>query len=542
MPAVQTQSSSINIPRPMARRFFGLISGRAWSVILIGLGIRIWVGLHSVIINPDGALYIHQAMAMYYKNWNSLKTCTLPFISAYPFLIAGGYYVIHDWILSARLISLVFGMAMLIPLYLIVKEWVREDCAILTLSVFAVTPVLVSNSVELVRDPICWFFLSAGTFAVIHQTTRRSPWRLLIASICFLTAAWARIEAILYLPITLGYLSYDRKNTKATDILFFLSPLLAILFFSIAGLMFSGLAFSDLHRGKEIAGKFIEPIRQYLLLADSLKSMVWSSPNLSMEFFLPEVRNLIWLIALGTVLNRFLEAFFYPFVVFYILGFSGIRRHRSDARLHYLLVLSAVGLALLYLHTLQTWMLYYRFFGIVMIPAAVFCAFGMERLLDILPRKLMVQSSTVFWLIFLLIIGVSLPKNLKSSDSDKSVFVHIGETIFRNCPDASDIRIASSRHTQIWISFYANFHLPKTPPCPLDPANCWESYPDDPEQFKNRLRQNKQKFVLWEEKHWPFHNFGLSDSPVSHTYQELGRWYHRDTGNMILYAVRETDD
>ena len=362
---------------PIVRQVFSQISAKAWLVILTGLGLRLWVCLHTVIINPDGALYIHQAMALYFKNWNSLKTCGLSFLSSYPVLIAGGYYLIHDWILSARLISLFFGTALLVPLYLMLKEWVREDSAILGLLVFAVTPVLVSNSVELVRDPICWFFLCAGTFAVIRQATTHSPWLLLVSSLCFLAAIWARIEAVLFLAVTLGYLLCFQNNRRTINILIFLSPLLAIAFFSIAGLMISGLSFNDLHRGHEIAGKFIEPIRQYQKMAESLKDLVWSSPNPFMEFFLPEARNLIWLIALGTLLNRFLEAFFYPFVVFYIIGLSGIHRKiRSDSRLLYLAILTVSGLALLYMHTLQTWMLYYRFFGIVMIPSAILCAFG----------------------------------------------------------------------------------------------------------------------------------------------------------------------
>ncbi|MFH0994706.1 MAG: glycosyltransferase family 39 protein [Pseudomonadota bacterium] len=535
---------------PIVRQFFLQISAKAWLVILTGLGLRLWVGLHTMIINPDGALYIHQAMALYFKNWNSLKTCGLTFLSSYPVLIAGGYYLVHDWILSARLISLFFGTAMLVPLYLMLKEWVREDSAILGLLVFAVTPVLVSNSVELVRDPICWFFLCAGAFAVIRQATTHSPWLLLVSSLCFLAAIWARIEAVLFLAVTLGYLCFQ-KNRRTINILTYLSPLLAIMFFSIAGLMISGLSFNDLHRGHEIAGKFIESIRQYQKMAESIKDLAWSSPNPFMEFFLPEARNMIWLIAFGTLLNRFLEAFFYPFVVFYIVGLSGIRcKIRSDSRLLYLAILTISSLALLYMHTLATWMLYYRFFGIVMIPSAILCAFGMERLLEILPRRLSVQPATVFLAIFLLIIGVSLPKNLKSPDMDKSVFIRIGETVFQNTPasfspfggDLSGARIATSRHTQIWISFYANIHFPGAAPCPLDPAHCLESFPDDPDQFKDRLRQNRQNFVLWEEKHWPFHSFTLSDPAVFKTYKELGRWYHRDTGNMILYAVGNTSE
>ena len=528
---------------PIVRHVISRIPAKAWLVILTGLGLRLWACFHTVIVNPDGALYIHQAMALYYKNWNSLKTCGLTSLSSYPVLIAGGYYLIHDWVLSARLISLIFSSALLVPLYLMIKEWVRQDCTILTLLVFAVTPVLVSSSTELVRDPICWFFLCTGVFAIIRREATHSRWLLLVSSLCFLAAIWARIDAVLFLVVTLGYLLLEKKNPKSLNILIFLSPLIAIGFISAAGLMLSGLSFISLHRGHEIIGKFIEPIRQYQRLAESLRSLVWSSPNLYVEYFLPEARNQIWLIAFGTVLNRFLEAFFYPFVVFYFIGLRGIHEKiRSDTRLLYPVFLTIACLALLYMHTLQTWMLYYRFFAIVMIPGAVFCAFGLEKLLEILPKRLHAQPATVFWVIFLLIIGVSLPKNLKSADPDNSVFIQIGETVFQNAPESTGIRIATSRHTQIWISFYANLHHHETPPCPNDPDNFLESFPDDPEQFLDHLRQNRQDFVLWEEKHWPFHNFTLSAPVDIKTYKELGRWNHPDTGKMILYAVSlETD-
>jgi len=104
---------------PYIRMAFSQISAKAWLVILTGLGLRLWFCLHSAIINLDGTIYIHQAMALYFRDWNSLKTCGLSFFSSYPVLIAGGYYLVHDWILSARLISLFFGTAMLVPLYLI---------------------------------------------------------------------------------------------------------------------------------------------------------------------------------------------------------------------------------------------------------------------------------------------------------------------------------------------------------------------------------------------------------------------------------------
>ena len=210
------------------------------------------------------------------------------------------------------------------------------------------------------------------------------------------------------------------------------------------------------------------------------------------------------------------------------------------SRLLYLAILTVSGLALLYLQIFHTWMLYYRFFGIVMIPGAIFCAFGLEKLLDTLPKRLAVQPTTVFLTILVLIFSVCLPKNLKSPEPDKLVFIQIGETVSRNHPESTVARVATSSQTQRWISFYANIHHPEVTPCPLDLTDCWESFPDDPDLFYDRLRQNKLDFILWEEKYWPFQNFTLSDPAGFKVYKELGRWYHRDTGKMILYAVRDT--
>ena len=86
MPATRSSIILHENVSPFEKAGPGGISAKAWLVILIGLGLRLWVCLHTVIVNPDGALYIHQAMALYFKNWNSLKTCGLTFLSSYPVL------------------------------------------------------------------------------------------------------------------------------------------------------------------------------------------------------------------------------------------------------------------------------------------------------------------------------------------------------------------------------------------------------------------------------------------------------------------------
>ena len=524
--------------------FSSRFSAAAWLVILTGFLLRIWVCLHTAIVNPDGFLYIHQAMSLYYRNWKSLKTCGLTFISSYPLMIAGGYALIHDWILSARLISLFFGTALLISLYLILRNLVQEKIAVLALLVSAVTPVLVSNSVELVRDPIGWFFMSAGVLAVVHPPAAASSrkWLLLISSVCFMLAAWARIEAVLYIAITLIYLVFFASDRKISHILFFLLPLAAIVLLSVGGLVISRVSFSDLYRGHDLIPNLIGPVIQYRKLTAALENMQWSSSYPTMKFFLPEARNTIWLIAFGTVLNRFLEAFFYPYALLYIIGLSGIfQKLRSDTRLIYLTLLAGSGLALMYMHTLQTWMLYYRFFGIVLIPGAIFCAFGIEKLLRWSSRSLHVRPLVAFWLVFFVILAASLPKNIKAPDPDKIVFPQIGNAIYEHSHGSADIQVATSCSTQRIISFYANIRAPGLIPCPLDTTNCWESFPDDPEQFYALLRQRHIHYLLWEEKNWPLHRFSFAEPSLSGKYTRIGKWFQTDTGEMILYEVNPSD-
>ena len=296
------------------------------------------------------------------------------------------------------------------------------------------------------------------------------------------------------------------------NILIFLSPLLAIVFFSLAGLMISGLSFNELHRGHEIAGKFIEPIRQYQNMAESLKSLAWSSPNPFMEYFLPEVRNLIWLIALGTLLNRFLEAFFYPFVVFYMIGLG---RNSSQNPIGFKAVISGVLT--------------------VIRPCTALCAHpsDLDAVLPVFWNRDDPQRHSL-----------RLGTGKASGDTPQTAACSAGDCFlgdlsadYRCQPSQKPEIVRTRTNRYLSRSVKPFFRMPRhhtgmpgsqhpatrrygslftpififTEPHPVRSilTNCLESFPDDPDQFKDHLRQNRQNFVLWEEKHWPFHSFTL---------------------------------
>ena len=137
---------------------------------------------------------------------------------------------------------------------------------------------------------------------------------------------------------------------------------------------------------------------------------------------------------------------------------------------------------------------------------------------------------------FLIVIS-ALPKNLQKRGADKIVFRQIAEVIANREQSSRVIEISSSRHTHRWISFYTNLGY-KGAPCP-EPHHkqIWGEYANDYGKLLRHLKESGVKYFLWEEKHWLIPTFQVNESPYGRNFKELGRWYHHDTGQMILFAV-----
>ena len=519
-----------------ASRFF---SPACILILVAGLALRLFLAANTVIVNPDGILYIHQARAIYYGQWQNLTSCGLSFISGYPFLIAGMHFLISDWIWSARLVSILLGWLTLIPLYGILRQFLTETGGLLCLLMFALMPALVSNSAEVVREPMMWCFGVTGLYLIILYLKSGQNRLPVVACICFLLASWARMEGILLILSTIAYFLIWHKPDRIRAIFWFVLPGL------FAGLMVWGciwtldLSVQQTIRGNEMAKKGISVLRSYENLRTELKQVIQqdtATPVLSR--LLAELRNSIWLVALATLINRILEAFFYPFLIFFLVGLKDVRKRlKNTPGLIYLVFFCVMDLILLYFHTIETWMIYYRFLGLVMFASAVLAGFGLDRIQKLLIElfSLTPKRALIFTILAILVAG--LPKNLIAPDSDKRVFVDIGNAIAeRHHPDTA-VAVATSQYTQQWIAFYANPDA-SVGLCPKDKDAQWEQFPNHPLYFYIFSRQKQIRYVLWEERNWPDHFFSVDHLVNSRFFQIIGTWHHPDTGNMILFEVK----
>lgn len=516
------------------------LPGMFFLIFLLGILVRLFVFVNTFIINPDGALYIHQARAIYYGEWENLTTCSgMSYLSIYPFFIAGAYTIFHNWIIAAKSISFFFGIITLVPAYLILRRFFDEKISALSTLTFSLIPVFVCGSADIIKGPIYWFFLTMGLYFFINQVNEHK-YRLSLFLCClsFLIAASTRIESILFIIVSCLFLVAVRQEKRIEKLAFFVLPVVIFLIFVFFGSLFYGFSIKGIFRINEVIDKLSMSIFEYKHLRVILAELINHPPAGVSRFFFEIVRNLVWLIALGTVFVYIVKVFFYPFFLIFITGIGGIRlRIREDRRILYLVSLSLSSMILLYFHILQTWMISRRFLMLFVLPSLIFLGFGLEKITGFLKSRFKLNSRMSLVIVCLFILLSGLAKDLRPREFDKLVFKEIGKFIAEREGISEVIQVVSSLHTVRWISFYSNLYYPGSP-CPQPYNSFTEIIGINYKQFVNNLRIRGMKYFLWEEKHFLRDQFDFIKHYNTDDFEEIRSWEHRDTGKLILFRVK----
>jgi len=505
-------------------------------IILLGFSIRLFSFFYTYIINPDGVLYIHQARALYYGLRDSILTCSMGYLSNYSILIALAYKIFGDWEVAAKSVSLFFGTITLAPLYFLLKSFFRKEITLIATLVFALIPVFVDKSVDAVRDPVYWFFSVLGLYLFVTQIEKRNYLYLILSSLSFLMATWARIEAILFVFVSLIYIPIVSKDGKIARTSVFVIPVVLVLVLGMFGMMVLDISVSDFHRGFEITTKISAPVIEYKNLRQILEVFMHQPLDHNLPAFLHKTRNLVWLIALGTLVRYAVKAYFYPFFFVFIAGLGGLwGRIKEDRRVLYLTSLAFFASLLLYMHVLQTWMMFNRFLAIFIIPSFVFVGFGLEKIDHFLRSRFNLKPVAALSIACFLTLVFTLPANLKPREADKLVFKRIGELIAEREGNSQVIPIVAP-HSIRWISFYANLKY-KGAPCPQENYDVDNIIGKNYGEFIQNLKRRGIRYVLWEEKHWPKERPYSIGSVKKKDLVKVGVWSHPDTGSLILFEV-----
>ena len=148
-------------PPPFNRNSAAALAG----VLLVALAVRLVVWKHHPIVSVDGTTYIR--LARHLLGGPFIDTQQPP---GYPALIAIVLsFVSGNGVLAARVVDLVFGVALLVPFFLLLRSAFGLLSATLGSIVLALTPLMIRYSVTTMSEAPYTFFIVLAVLAAWHR-------------------------------------------------------------------------------------------------------------------------------------------------------------------------------------------------------------------------------------------------------------------------------------------------------------------------------------------------------------------------------------
>ena len=135
-------------PRPAKRGFL--------ATLIVAAAIRVYLLWQYYCISSDGVVYLRAAGEFYRGDIAAGLSSVYP--PGYPLLVAAVYPLIGEWELAGQLVSLLFGVLVLFPLYWIFAELFGEKVALFACLLAAISPLLALYSVHVRSESTYIFF------------------------------------------------------------------------------------------------------------------------------------------------------------------------------------------------------------------------------------------------------------------------------------------------------------------------------------------------------------------------------------------------
>ncbi len=534
----------INYLRGAVKRFedkFNTVSPEViWFalVILIAAAVRGISWANTPMITNDGVVYIGQAKAIFYGQWEVIAECHgFKLLSLYPFLIAGLFSIVQDWVFAGKAVNFAFSLASIVFLYLLLRQFFDYKISALAAIIVGVSPFFVSASVNVLRDPGYWFFSLLGLYLFTVFIKDNNRLFLLLSSFFFLLATWQRIEASLFFVVSFCYLLCKYRDIRKS--LIFLSPAIIVFIIVLLGAYFKDASVDELHRVDDLFHKLLGSFSGYFTVRSELKELakgIDGTTHFALKYFLPEARMNMWLIAFGTLINKVLEALLYLFFIPSVIGLARVKKIKEDPRLIYFMLLVASSFVALYLSIFQHWVLQSRYVALFILPSIVFAGVGLEAIVSWCGVRLKLKEPLFVFILACVMVFSALPKNIQDQHPGKNVFKEIGEYLVKKeSGNQQEIIVSASIATQRYVSFYANLNYEGAMCHEANAQTSWELLTNYDSSFIRQLKERNIKYLLWTEKTWSNNNVNINK--YRKYLKELSKWKSSFTGQMILFEV-----
>jgi len=292
-------------------------------IICISLTLKAFLLVSESVVNNDGLLYIAAAQKFaegYFSEGISIYPMPL-----YPLLIAIVHFLIPNWVTAGTVISVVFVVFTLIPLYFTTNELFNRKAAFWACLAYAIAPVPNRLADSVIRDPGFIFCMAWTVFFALRAIQSQRIIFFAAAALFSWVSVLFRLEGIIFIlffPVYLVALCLKRENDKVR--LFkgaFLWILLPLVFsaVSLASLGYDGII--SLNRSSDIltqVQKFFSFgfMDNYYVISEQLINLEKYSPYPGgMQNFAETARHYIPIIYLFGLIETLIVVLFPLFVV-----------------------------------------------------------------------------------------------------------------------------------------------------------------------------------------------------------------------------------
>jgi len=291
--------------------------------------VSILIALSGKAINNDGLLYISAAQHFasgYFKEGLALYPMPL-----YSFFIAIVHFLISDWVLAARLISLLSQVLTIIPLYLVSKNIFDNRIAFWGCLAFTLAPLPNSWVTYVTRGPAFIFFFAWAVYFALKAIRLEKPGYFVLTAVFSWFSILLRLEGIIFIPAFFFFLLYfaivnlkERRSFLKGILIWISFPVIifGILFMAMGA---EGISFNRMEQVVQVLKDTanLNFLDNYRLIYDHLVLIENSPPFSGAHYsFAETARNFMPVIYLLAFLKAFVKALFPLFIIPLILSFK----------------------------------------------------------------------------------------------------------------------------------------------------------------------------------------------------------------------------
>jgi hypothetical protein len=177
------------------------------AVLAVGLLLRLYAFSQLYMISIDGALQYIPVAKLFFKG-EYLQALLQRQLPLYPFLISVLSYITGDLEVSGQLISIIFSLLAVFPLYLIGKSLFGTRAGFWTAVFYIFHPLMLQSSVDVLKEGLLIFLLLSAVYCSLRFLQEGERQWLIWTVVFAIVGALVRVitlEVLLIIGLWLGY-------------------------------------------------------------------------------------------------------------------------------------------------------------------------------------------------------------------------------------------------------------------------------------------------------------------------------------------------